>query len=142
MLEPACKSPQKIQETPILEGITGVVNKVAGNQMPRIGQPPAVPKPFPTTVFIYAPTNISQVSQIGSSPLYTAIFTKLITTVETDSAGLFKVKLPVGSYSVFVQVNKSFFANNFDIRNNIALVAVEEGKTTDIKITVNHEASY
>ncbi len=138
----ACKSPKKIQETPVLQGIKGVVNKSIGNQMPRIGQTPSIPKPFPTTVFFYEPTNTSQVNQIGTSPLYRAIFTKLIATVETDSAGVFTAKLPVGNYSVFVQVDKQFFANSFDIRNNISLVIVEAGKITDVKITVNNAASY
>ncbi|TAG11744.1 MAG: hypothetical protein EAZ35_08330 [Sphingobacteriia bacterium] len=138
----ACKSPKKIQETPVLQGIIGVVNKSMGNQMPRIGQPPSIPQPFPTTVFFYEPTNTSQVNQIGNSPLYRAIYTKLIATVQTDSVGVFTAKLPVGNYSVFVQVDKQFFANSFDIRNNISLVMVEAGKITDVKITVNNAASY
>jgi hypothetical protein len=66
----------------------------------------------------------------------------MVSSVETDSTGAFKQALPTGTYSVFVQVNKQFYANSFDIRNNIFLVQVEEGKLTEIKIVVNNAASY
>lgn len=138
----ACKTTQKVTEEPILQGIIGTVKQVTGNQMPRIGAPPASGKPFPTTVFFYEPANTTQVNQIGQSPLYTAIYTKMVASVDTDSTGTFKAKLPIGTYSVFVQVGKNFFANSFDIRNNISLVAVEGNKLTDVKIIVNNAASY
>lgn len=138
----ACNAQKKSRETPVLEGITGVVTKISGNQMPRIGQAPSAPKPFPTTVFFYEPTNLLQVNQLENAPLYSVIYTKLVATTETDSIGRFTAKLPIGSYSVFVQVTNQFFANSFDIRNNISLVRVEEGKLAEMKITVNISASY
>jgi len=137
----SCKSVKTQQVTTISQGIRGIVEQITGNQMPRIGREPDKPKPFPTTVFFYAPTDLTQVSRVDQTPLYTTIYTKLIATVETDSLGRFTANLPVGTYSVFVQVEKKFFANSFDIRNNISLASVDENKLTDIKILVNHKAT-
>ena len=146
----ACKPSQKTKQTEkaevlaekVKQGINGVVQTVSGNQMPSVDQKRAAPKGFPTTVFFYEPTNISQITRHDHQPLYNTILTKLISTVETDSTGAFTAALPVGTYSVFVQVDKLFFANNFDIRNNISLVSVEVGKLTEIKILVNNNAAY
>jgi hypothetical protein len=137
----SCKSTKTSQVATITQGITGTVEQITGNQMPRIGREPDKPKPFPTTVFFYAPTDLTQVLRVDQTPLYTAIYTKLVASVETDSLGRFTANLPVGTYSVFVQVEKKFFANSFDIRNNISLASVDENKLTDIKILVNHKAT-
>jgi hypothetical protein len=137
----SCKSAKTQQVATISQGITGIVEQISGNQMPRIGREPDKPRPFPTTVFFYTRTDLTQVLRVEQSPFYTAVHTKLVATVETDSAGRFSAKLPVGNYSVFVQVEKKFFANSFDIRNNISLVFVDEDKLTDIKILVNHKAA-
>ncbi|MBL7761402.1 MAG: hypothetical protein JNK08_11960 [Sediminibacterium sp.] len=138
----SCKAPQKSAVNQAKQGISGRVAEAVGNQMPRVGQAPPEPVPYPTTVFFYEPTNIRQASQVESAPLFNAIYTRLVATVQTDSAGVFTQSLPVGTYSVFVQVGQHFFANQFDIRNNISLVTVETGKLTDIKIVVNHAAAY
>jgi hypothetical protein len=137
----SCKSTKTRQSSVLSQGITGIVEQISGNQMPRIGQEPTKPRPFPTTVFFYTPTDITQVQRVGETPIYTSIFTKLIATAETDSVGRFTASLPVGRYSVFVQVEKKFFANNFDIRNNISLITVEKNKVADIKILVNQKAT-
>lgn len=138
----SCKPPQKLPENQVKQGISGTIAEAVGNQMPRVGQAPPEPKPYPTTVFFYEPTNIRQANQMETAPLFTAIYTKLVATVQTDSAGAFMQPLPVGTYSVFVQVGQQFFANEFDLRNNISLVTVEPGKLTKIKIVVNHTAAY
>ncbi|WP_439505429.1 hypothetical protein [Sediminibacterium sp.] len=136
-----CKPPQKKPNTPITQGVKGVISKISGNQMPRIGAPPSVPQPFLTTVFFYEPTDINRTHQWTPGPLFTNIYTKLIMTTNTDSTGAYIAKLPEGTYSVFVQVNQQFFANSFDIRNNINLVTVEKGKMTELNMVVNNTAS-
>ncbi len=146
----ACKPSQKLKEAEnstilvekVKQGIKGVVQSVTGNQMPSVDLKKSGPKGFPTAVFFYEPTNISQITRHDLQPLYNTVLTKFISTVQTDSTGAFVAELPVGTYSVFVQVDKLFFANNFDIRNNISLVTVEEGKLTEIKILVNNNAAY
>lgn len=149
----SCKSTNKASQTPteiskqpiILQGIKGNVQLITGNQMPspnNTGSPKNGANPYPTTVFFYEPTNINQVIRVNQGPLYNIINTKLVSTVKTDSTGAFIANLPIGTYSVFVQVDKLFFANNFDIRNNISLVTVEANKLTEINILVNNNASY
>ncbi len=138
----ACSSAKKAHSSTITQGFTGRITGLTGNQMPMKGADPVVPKGILTTVFIYEPTNISQVRQLGTSPTYTAINTKLVASVETDSTGAFTVALPVGSYSVFIKQDKLFYANLFDANNNIALFTVEEGKLTTVNLTVSSGAAY
>jgi hypothetical protein len=137
----ACKLPQKKSKMPVTQGVKGVISQISGNQMPRIGAPPSVPQPYPTTVFFYEPTDITRVLQCNQGPLFTNIYTKLILATNTDSVGAFNVQLPVGTYSVFVQAGQNFYANSFDIHNNINLVSVKKGKLTEMNIVVNFAAS-
>lgn len=138
----ACSSVKKTNSSVIAQGFTGQVTEVVGNQMPMKGGPPVVPKGIATTVLIYEPTHISQVSRLGTSATYTAISTKLVASVDTDSTGNFTIALPVGAYSVFVKQGDRFYANLFDTDNNIALFSVEEGKLTKVNLMVSSGASF
>ncbi len=156
LINSACKSPanahknimpgivvdEKNPSQPVLQGVTGTVAQLVGNQMPKVGRTPPQPKAFPTTVFFYEPTNIAQVTALNQSALYSSINTQLITSVKTDSTGAFTQSLPVGTYSVFVKVGNYYFANLLDTQNNIALVRVEKDKLTVQKIIVNNAAAY
>ena len=137
-----CSSIKKADSSNVTQGITGLVTMVTGNQMPGPGVTKPAPKGIPATILVYEPTHISQVTQYGTSPLYTAINTPMVASVVADSTGVFTVALPAGSYSLFVKQGKLFFANLFDTNNNISLFTVEEGKLTKIKLTVNSGASY
>ena len=138
----ACSSVKKANSSAVTQGLTGQITEVLGNQMPMKGGPPVIPKGIATTVLIYEPTNISQVRRMGTSPSYTAIQTKLVASVDTDSTGNFTIALPVGNYSVFVKQGTQFYANLFDANNNIALFTVEEGKLTQVKLSVSAKASF
>ncbi len=138
----ACSSAKKARISVIKQGITGFVTEVTGNQMPMKGAEPQLPKPVLTNVLIYEPTDLNQVTRIGTSPVYTAIHTKLVASAETDSTGRFSVALPVGSYSVFIQRGKTYYANLFDTINRIAFFTVEEDKLTTANLTISSKASY
>ena len=138
----ACSSAKKANSVPEIQGIQGKVTEVTGNQMPMIGEPKPVPKGIKTTVLVYQPTNTNQVTQVGSSPLYTTISTNWVASVETDSTGAFTVALPVGSYSLFIKQGDQFYANLFDSNNNIALFTVEAEKLTVVKLQINNRATY
>jgi hypothetical protein len=146
----ACKTPKasstpKVatsQATQIAQGIVGEVTEITGNQMPMVGAPMPTPKPFKTTVYIYDSTHISKVKQIGTSPLFSMVNTRLVQKLDTNEAGRFSAELPAGTYSVFVLKGGAFFANQFDEKNNIGLCRVEVGKQTRIQISVNTDASY
>jgi len=146
----ACKTPKAGSTTEVADnqmasqaqGIVGQVSEVFGNQMPMVGAPAPTPKPFKTTVYIYDSTHSSRVKQIGTSPLYSVVNTRLVQKLDTNEAGHFSAALPAGTYSVFVLKGGAFFANQFDEKNNIGLCRVEVGKQTRLQITVNTDASY
>jgi hypothetical protein len=126
------------------EGVAGQVWLVRGNQMPNPrNEGPAHPgQPYPTQVYFYEPTTLAQTNRPEFAPLFISVSTRLVATVESDSTGRFQANLPPGQYSVFVRHKDRFFANQFDIRNNIHLVTVDPGKVSPCQILVNSEASY
>ena len=124
------------------QGIIGQLTELSGNRQPSPDAVPAKPRGVSGTILVYEPTNVSQVTRVGNSSLYTAISTKLVASVETDSTGMFIVALPVGSYSLFVKQPNGFYANLFDSNNNIALFMVEEGKLTTANMVVSNKASF
>ncbi len=138
----SCSSLKKVKSTSIQQGITGYITETKGNQMPSPDLPTSSPKGIQTTVFVYEPTNITQVIREGNTPLYTSISTKMVASIETDSTGAFMLALPVGSYSIFVKQGKGFYANLFDTKNNIALFEVEADKLTTVKLTVSSKAAF
>jgi len=146
----ACKTPKASstseaaasQSSNITQGIVGEVTEISGNQMPMVGAPAPAPKAFKTTVYIYDSTHISKVKQIGTSPLFLTVNTRLVQKLDTNEAGQFSVALEAGTYSVFVLKGGAFFANQFDEKNNIGLCRVEVGKQTRLQIGVNADASY
>lgn len=138
----ACSPGKKASSSTIKQGITGRITRERGNRMPMVDGPRGAAGGILTTVFVYMPTNISQVTRIGTSPIYTAINTTLVASVNTDSTGAFTLALPPGTYSVFIKREKQFYANLFDSNNNIALFTVEAGKLTKVNLTVNSSATY
>jgi hypothetical protein len=76
------------------------------------------------------------------APFYTAINTKLIKQVNSDTKGEFKVKLPPGQYSLFIKKDDRFYANLFDEKNNIAPVTVAKGKFTEVEVRADYDAVY
>jgi hypothetical protein len=142
LLFTGCSSSKKLKSSMITQGIAGFVTEASGNQMPMQEGPRPISKGILSTVLIYEPTNTRQVTQVGTSPIYTKISTKQVASVQTDSTGAFKIDLPAGAYSVFVKYGDRFFANLFDQNNNIALFTVETGKLTEVRLVVNVRASY
>jgi hypothetical protein len=146
----ACKTPKTSVEgsnntsssASEVQGIVGEVAEMIGNQMPMVGAPAPTPRPLKATVYIYDSTHMSKVQQIGTSPLFSMVNTRLVQKLDTNEAGRFSAELPAGTYSVFVLKGGAFFANQFDEKNNIGICRVEVGKQTRLQITVNTDASY
>jgi hypothetical protein len=124
------------------QGLSGYIKEVIGNQMPSPDVQPGEPRGFKTTLYIYEPTNINQVETIGNSSFYSAIHTKLVTSVESDSLGYFITPLPAGTYSLFTKLDGKFYANSFDSQNNIAKTTVEENKLTKVNIVISARATF
>lgn len=123
-------------------GIKGHVYLVTGNQMPSPGKPPSKPRGTQTDLYIYALTNISQVTRVENTAFYSQISTPLIATVKTDAEGAFAVKLPPGSYSLFVKKGDNYYANLFDGDNNIYPVVVVNGLMTEVEFKADYDAVY
>ncbi len=124
------------------QGIEGHVFRISGNQMPSPDRKPSEPKGIKTVLYIFELTNSSQVSRQNHSSFYSAINTKLVKKVETDSNGYFKVQLPTGDYSLFTKKDNLFYANWFDGNNNIAPAAVLPDKMTRVEVRVDYDANY
>lgn len=138
----ACYPGRTSQSPGIKQGISGFVYLESGNRMPMKGAEPQKPRGLSTTIYVYEATTLGQVSRVGTSSYYTAIYSKPVTTVLSDSTGAFIVRLAPGIYSLFVKQGNRFYANAFDARNTIAPVTVEKGKLASAIITVNSSATY
>jgi hypothetical protein len=122
------------------QGLKGQVFWVSGNQMPS---PDAVLSPNQGAVrdvLIYELTNVTDATQVG--PFFRDIKTKLVATVQSNTDGTFKIKLPVGSYSVFTKEKNGLYANLFDGKGNINCVTIKEGQWAWRTITIDYEAAY
>lgn len=137
-----CTIAKSSQISAVQQGISGWVTESKGNQMPMKGAEPMLNKGLQTIVYVYEATNISQVTRSNKTGVYTAIQTKRITTIQTDSLGAFTVVLPVGKYSLFIKTGEAYFANAFDQFNNICLIEVEAQKMTTAQLVMNSTASY
>ena len=124
------------------QGISGHVYLVKGNQMPSPDIKPTLPPPLQTTVYIYELTNTSQVQQASDPAFYTTINTRLVKEVRTNKKGHFKARLNPGQYSLFIKKDNLYYANIYDIKNNIAPVTVEKKKFTEVTIKADYDAVY
>jgi hypothetical protein len=132
----------KDSKNKISQGIDGYIYFVAGNQMPSPGKKLPSPKGIKTTLYIYRLTNINQVIRQGQSVFYSAVNTKLITKIESDTTGYFKVQLEPGGYSLFTKKGTLFYASIFDKDNNISPVQVLAGKITKAEVRIDYDATY
>ncbi|MBL7866301.1 MAG: carboxypeptidase regulatory-like domain-containing protein, partial [Cyclobacteriaceae bacterium] len=122
------------------QGLQGQVFWVSGNQMPG---PDAVLSPNQGAVrevLIYEITNITDATQIG--PFFRDIKTRLVATTTSKPDGTFKVKLPIGSYSVFTREKNGLYANLFDGKGFINPVTIKEGQYAWKTITIDYDAAY
>jgi hypothetical protein len=122
------------------QGITGHVYLVRGNQMPSPDRPLTQSPGMKTTLYVYALTNISQVTQEGA--FYKTISTPLVAEIKTDDKGFFKAKLKPGKYSLFVKKGDLFYSSVFDEKSNIHPVEVKKGKWTEEVFQANYDAVY
>lgn len=94
------------------------------------------------TVYIYELTTFEDVDQIDYSPLFSNIYTDLITTVESDEEGFFQVSLQPGTYSLFIKEGDNFYANGYGSNGEIFPVTVTTGEVSDVVINITTGASF
>lgn len=129
----SCKTQNNVQT----QGITGKVTFLDGNQMP-----PSSSEGVPAirTILVFELTKMSDTE--GQAPLFDSVNTKLIAKTSSNKQGDFKIKLPVGQYSIFIQENDKYFANSFNSQNMIHLVDVQENTWSQVEININYSASF
>ena len=123
-------------------GLKGYVYLVKGNQMPSPDKLPSKPAGLETELYIHALTSLSDVTREGTSAFYNEVKTALITVAKTDADGAFSVKLPPGTYSLFVKKDGKYYSNMFDGNNNIFPVEVTTGKMTEVDFKADYDAVY
>lgn len=89
---------------------------------------------------IYELTSTMDATQVG--PFFRDIKTRLVATTQSRQDGTFKIKLPVGVYSVFTKERNGLYANLFDGKGNINPVTVKTGQYAWKTITIDYEAAY
>jgi hypothetical protein len=122
------------------QGITGKVIWVTGNQMPGPGVQRTAPEGIRRTIWIYEATRTEQAEQTGA--FFKNVSTRLIRKVKSRRNGTFRVKLPPGRYTLFVQEKNGLFANQWDGNGCIQCVAVVARNWTTCEIRVDYTAAY
>lgn len=74
-------------------------------------------------VYIYELTDLA--STMYNGHFATAIFTTLVATVQTDDFGKFKLALPEGTYSIFVESNGQWYAEVKPFANDFYFNPIE-----------------
>jgi hypothetical protein len=122
------------------QGICGKVFWVSGNQMPGPGSNVSSQQGVAREIFIYKITTLQDVDQ--KETFFSNIKTEFVTKSFSNTDGSFKIKLPPGAYSVFVNDPQGFFANLFDKENRINPTIVKPNQFSWMTINIDYEASY
>ena len=122
------------------QGIRGEIFWVGGNQMPGPGKEATPKLGVQREVHIYKVTTVKNEGQTG--PFFNNLKAEFITKVQSDDDGSFKVKLPLGEYSVLVKEPQGLFANLIESNGKINPVTVQSKRFTWLTITVDYEAVY
>ena len=114
------------------QGVAGLVTFHEGDFMP-VTDPNLMTgsiTPVARVIYIYEPTTMDQVAYDGDGAFYSAIYTKLVATVESNANGEFAAELGAGTYSLFVLEDGRYYANGWS-DNYIQPVTVAPHAVTD-----------
>lgn len=123
------------------QGVQGEVLWFSGNLIPGPNRESSAPgSGVQRELFFYKVLTLEEVGHTG--PFFPDLKGELVATVTSRPNGHFKVKLPPGSYSVFVKEKNGLFANLFDASGQINPVTVKEKQFAWLIVTVDYEAAY
>lgn len=108
--------------------------------MPGPGRTISAGQPVKRDILIYKLTNISEAKQNGA--YFYAIKTALVAKTSSNEKGKFKIALPVGEYSVFVQEKEGLYANYFNGKGSINPIEVLPDSLTHKNITISNKATF
>jgi hypothetical protein len=122
------------------QGVSGVVLLIDGNQMPSPDEPRPAPRPVSRIVAVYELTHQNQATlQDG---FFHFIATKKVAQTRSRKNGRFRIKLPPGTYSLFVREPQGWYANQWDGQGNIHPVTVSRGAFTHTTLSISHGATF
>jgi len=129
------------QQTELKEGISGQVTFAEGNMMPGPGQAGSKTKGVKRKVYIYAVAAAADAE--GQAPLFKAIHTQLVATVNSDTAGHYSCKLKPGRYSVLTgEENGQLFSSLSNDKGELSPAEVLPNEVLVYNILVNYKAAY
>lgn len=120
------------------QGIHGQVFLVA-SALPDSPSTPSTPNAgIKREVAIYELTTLDMAAH--KNGFFENVPTKLVASILSADDGSFRIKLPPGTYSVFIKEGDALYANLFD-QNRINPVVVKPRKYTWLSITVEYPGS-
>lgn len=122
------------------QGIKGQVFWIAENQMPSEEVRKSPHHGVQRELLIYEKTILDQTVRDGV--FFSEVKTNLVLSVTTKKDGSFKIKLPEGTYSVFVREPKGLYANLFEKDGAINPIIVKPKNYSWLTITIDYLAAY
>ncbi len=136
------EDPEAVPTPTAKQGLQGTVYFLEGNFMPP---GTGTTTPVERELRVYELTTLDQVTRVNTKypgVFISAVTTKLISTIQSDSKGRFKVDLPPGQYSLMVLEDDLLYANLFGGSGEIFKVEVRENNYEKIVVNIDYLAYY
>lgn len=124
------------------QGIVGTVIWKSGNHMPTTsGKPRGKTTYTQRTVYAFPKMALDEVEQEGH--FFINLPKEPIAKIQTNEQGRFRIELPTGTYSLFVEEKPGkFYANHFEDQGIIHPIQVREGAFAETEIIIDYQAAY
>jgi hypothetical protein len=147
LTEPDCGPhypPRNVGSVRIAEGVWGDVWFWQGDFMPMC--PTGTVKPVVREVLFYELTSMDSVVQdsvvqVGYGSFYSQVHSKLVGSTFSSAHGFFEIRLPPGTYSVFVREDSLLYSNLFDGEGHIFPVVVRKNEVTGIRFDIRYAST-
>ena len=130
-------------EEPVVEqGVAGKVEIYEGNFMPSIGTPPGgkITPAVRRRVRVHEPFNSLEAG--GMTARRDTVPTLLVAETITDSIGEFRMMLPVGKFSIFVEEDSGWYFNVWDGHGFQGLITVDTNEVKEMNIRITTKAVF
>lgn len=124
------------------QGVSGLVVRLQGNQMPTVGSNNSRTEPevVSTQVWVFS----GRIS--GKGPRWSVAeaskHANFVTRVQSDDQGKFFVSLAPGEYTFFAQYGSNLYLNSFLGDGSYASVQVTQGKVTKTRLVNTEKAVF
>ena len=124
------------------QGVAGKVEIYEGNFMPTIGTRPGgkVTPAARRRVRIHEPFNALEAGEMTA--LRDTVPTPLVAETITDSIGEFRIMLPVGKFSIFVEEDSGWYFNAWNGQGFQGLFEVDTNEVKEMNIRITRKAVF